>query len=534
MTLKQSGQTALLLADTDETQAYVFESNKLPEIRGASGLLDGLNRQIGRWIDDVDGGDCIYADGGTVLALVPAGAVAEELAAHIEASYPKQTGVATITADWRPLPAGYSDRDFGRAVSWGRRWLGRRKESKDAPLFFEVLPHQVRCQSCQKRPAVAQYLTYFPDRPICSICFHKRENKGIWFDQFTAAIRRDLTLLKRYFGSAGDMTPLAPQTLAEIGQASLGKPGYVAFLYLDGDRVGETLETIRAKEEYRAFSQKLRDAARTAVFQALARLLRPTAVQPDERPAGEANLPDGKVLIHPFEIITIGGDDVLLIVPAHAGIPIALEIGQAFAQVMNPGDVTMSAGVLLADDHTPIRILYDLSRQLLKEAKKLEGGVLDFHILKSADMLHTSVDAAHESYPYRLEGKGKGGRDLRLLARPYRYPEAGALWRELTALKQVNLPTSQMNLLAESLLDGRASSTLFYQYQRQRHGGNNPSSPYYQLEQLLKQFQRAEDVDPLPWQATANNPDYSHQTALWDVAELYDFVPGRGQEAASG
>ncbi len=30
-------------ADTDRTQAYVFESNKLPEIRGASRQLSELN-----------------------------------------------------------------------------------------------------------------------------------------------------------------------------------------------------------------------------------------------------------------------------------------------------------------------------------------------------------------------------------------------------------------------------------------------------------------------------------------------------------
>ncbi len=46
---QRAGGLALLSADTDKIKEYVFESAKLPEIRGASMILDGLNQG---WPDD--------------------------------------------------------------------------------------------------------------------------------------------------------------------------------------------------------------------------------------------------------------------------------------------------------------------------------------------------------------------------------------------------------------------------------------------------------------------------------------------------
>ena len=97
--MSQDAERALLSADTDRTQDYVFESARLPEIRGASRQLDALNQQCGKRIEE-KGGTVILADGGGLLAWVPP-EQADGLVAEIETLYPEQTTVATITADWR-------------------------------------------------------------------------------------------------------------------------------------------------------------------------------------------------------------------------------------------------------------------------------------------------------------------------------------------------------------------------------------------------------------------------------------------------
>jgi hypothetical protein len=114
------GGFALLSADTDRTQSYVFQSSRLPEIRGASMQLDTLNHKgIRELLEDTyhlitndiipdetknkPRGCVIYAGGGSLLAIVPP-QIADDIVKDIEKLYPEQTGSATITAVSSPVP----------------------------------------------------------------------------------------------------------------------------------------------------------------------------------------------------------------------------------------------------------------------------------------------------------------------------------------------------------------------------------------------------------------------------------------------
>jgi hypothetical protein len=83
-----------------------------------------------------------------------------------------------------------------------------------------------------------------------------------------------------------------------------------------------------------------------------------------------------------------------------------------------------------------------------------------------------------------------------------------------------------MTLLSKALLQGRREATLFYHYQYQREQRvKRDESAYGILEKVLTTLQNTDSRDPLPWQAVAGEA-YSHETVLWDIAELYDFIPG--------
>lgn len=517
---------ALLMADTDAIKAYVFESNKLPEIRGASRYLTDLNAQIGNL---VPAANRIYANGGGMLSFVPQDQ-AQALVATIEALYPQETGAATITAVARPLPPNYTDEQFGDVVTWLSYLLRQRKESKAAPPFWETLPHQVRCVSCLKRPASAAYVEKW-----CPICYGKRayQRRDAWFNEFAASLPVDAPYWNDQRAAA-----TYPQDLGEIGAASHPQAGYIGFIYLDGDRIGRLLqEEIKTPDAYKQFSDKMVAVTQRAVFNALSTLqLTQVTGSPSRAEVGQGSQVGDSLWIHPFDIITIGGDDVLLIVPAHAALPIALAIGQQFSQEMTTfvqstlhlqREISMSGGVVIAEHHTPVRVLYDLSEQLQKEAKKKardlpQGGAIDFIVLKSSDMLDSQVSAVRENYPYTLSGGDRDhGKDLRLLGRPYSYSKLEILWHDLSQLKaSKKFATSQMHLLAQSLLDGRASSTLFFAYQQKR----DKAGAYDNLQALLTSLQTTGDEHPLPWEKISDD-DASYQTALWDIAELYDFIP---------
>ncbi|MEJ5312383.1 MAG: hypothetical protein WHX52_21675 [Anaerolineae bacterium] len=529
--VEELGGLALLAADTDRTQDYVFESARLPEVRGASWLLDDLNvnripalfRQqglAGTCVDADPPGEIVYVGGGGLLALVPE-RIASSLAQAIEAEYPAVTGAATITADWRPVTPemirdGYPDNGFGGLVRWAGGWLRRRKESKSPPPFYEALSHAARCRSCYHRPA---HKVLFPDDPgggwpICHVCERKRLDRSLWFDRY-----------HQRYGVIADR----PQDLSEIGQASRGRKRYVGFIHLDGDGLGDCLLAFWQPLEYKAFSAGIATAMENAVMEALRRLLPPADVTASEarRDVGQAHLVGSPVRLHPFEIITIGGDDVWLIVPGDAALPVAAAIVQGFqaAGLRRPDNgklCTLSGGVVIADDHNPVRVLRDVAKDLAREAKRArqdagaEIGYIDFHIFKSADMLDRNLSRLREHYPYTLP---YGAKDLYLLARPYPADILAVLWERLRALRTHGFPPSQMHLLAESLLRGRRESSLFYLYQQAR----DTDGHLERLGAALDVVQSSHKCDPIPWQKLQDER-YSHRTALWDIAELYDFV----------
>jgi CRISPR-associated protein Cmr2 len=234
------------------------------------------------------------------------------------------------------------------------------------------------------------------------------------------------------------------------------------------------------------------------------------------------------ITIYPFEIITIGGDDVWLIVPGDAALPVAAAISAAFVEKAPPrpdgdGPCTLSGGVVVADDHNPVRVLRDVAKDLARAAKRARQeaedqiGYVDFHIFKSADMLDRDISALRRAYPYRLPYYGK---ILRLLARPYAADTLSQLWDALQTLRRNRFPTSQMHQLAEALLRGRSESTLFYEYQRAR----DTKGHFDDLDDALKIAQRNSTRDPTPWEDLKDDR-YDYQTALWDIAELYEFIP---------
>lgn len=554
------GGLALLAADTDRTQDYVFESAKLPEVRGASRQLDELNEQIAKMIRQVFHEKCvIYAGGGSLLALAPGDEVRlERLCGEIRALYPQQTEVATITVDWREVtPAmvldGYPDGRFGGLARWAGGWLRRRKEDKLPGPFFETPSHAVRCRSCNTRPA--DPYASFPDWPLCRTCKNKRIYKGrsAWFRRFQEFLDHHPDLRdEKYYKKQDPFPPFPsvyeeqetlpswwPQDLSELGQASQGRSGYVGFIHLDGDSFGSLFEHLPTGERYHQFSEKIEQAAEYAVMSALATYLRPTWVRASEarQEVKEKSEPGEPVRIQPFEIITIGGDDIWLIVPGDRAIPIAAAISTTFSEKVrrpgNDGPCTVSGGVVIADDHNPVRVLHDLAKKLTRHAKctcretGADVGYIDFYVLKSADMLDREISIIRRKYPYALSSLGDHGKGLSLIARPYPADVLQELWRKLETLRgpEQPFPTSQMHQLAESLLLGRHQSTLFYEYQRARDTG----AYFERLDSALKIAQRSTVEDPTPWEKI-DDERYSHRSALWDIAELCEFVSRKEQD----
>lgn len=592
---------ALLSADTDRIQEYVFESSKLPEIRGGSELLRRFNEEDlvrllaetglpGGFVDAPTPGCLVYAGGGSFLAMVPA-SVAEGLAARIEHYYPTETGKATITCVWRPVSAGeilygwggetvslemvnalrppkltvehwqrigrvYGVKDgspipaeafgqkrgFGQMVQVMGNLLRQRKDCPPLKPIIEALPFAMRCQVCQVRPAGRIYLYLGEQWPVCDVCRHKltggaREARSRQVDRFLEWLRKERPDLEaRYLDGASLAQIRYAQDLGDLGEASLARMGYIGFIYADGNRMGQALVSLPTLLAYRRFSQALHNAVEMAAYQTLAENLRPAQ----------------RGFIHPLEPLIIGGDDVMLIVPGDAALPVAARLCQLFEREMRrqvPDDVwavlpsdfqhpTISVGVVIADSHNPVRVLQQVAKELCKSAKRRAHdeeqaesptytSTLDFLLLKSQSMLRRSVKQLRHTPPYYFADDGRGKRGRYLTATPYTLDECCRLLRLLKLMRQVDFPTSQLQGLVAGLQRGRQYGSIHYLYQlarlKARLGeGRKEENVLARLPEIWSYDDRQ---DPIPWHRVPGEEGEVFASILPDLLELYPFVP---------
>jgi CRISPR-associated protein Cmr2 len=658
---------ALVYGGATKIKDYVFEAPKLPEIRGASALLDWVNLaalpRLWSLAPEQQGG-IVLKGGGHILGFAPAGA-GQPLAEQIERLYAEHTLTADSVAvagefsllelrygrvpltywidqfliDWKDerkraalmmyyCPSEGLDHDdvseeaarrrfyhrktFGELVALLRIESFRRRAGRgagEAP-FYPLLPWSERCDSSDIRPAVWQGVVgdEAEQREISEASARKRyagllakgsqkigwfKKNFVWEDAPTdiedtswEAQWKEYLRENPDIPYARDHDPAHLQVMEpapDVHQIGAASNGYIGVIYADGNNVGRLMATLKTPHEYHGWSERLRDAAKQAVFGALGAHLKPS---------------NG---FHPFEIIAIGGDDLLLIVPAKYAFEIALAIGYRFESnpelaAQSPRTLNdryngpaphpdynfsgytprigLSAGVIIAQETAPIFFLRDLVEELLKSAKKLAnryaerndfGGAVDFMVLKSIAMVTDRIDGfrraaltnradverglrepAHARQAGEANAQAGAQPEVReLIARPYTWNEFAGLLAAIRALQQARMPRSQLYRLRETLDEGLRSGVLAgsleYLYTRARL-----RSPRIQ-KALLTHVERSWRAAPRhevgvslgapPWlrmktkvSADARKIELAGWETIWaDLVEAYEMVEEREQ-----
>ena len=647
--LNRNKQIGLLLGGATKIKGYFLESAKLPEIRGASALLDRINLEdvpalFGRKIQDekrfqriregfkkrtgdkLSAPECIiYAAGGNTLAFAPT-SVVHHIADEIERIYTHETLVANSVAvgdsfdllevQYGLNPTQFWIGDFQKAYEkpetqrimhtyYGgtddsflkRKCFGEltsklagaqlkrregnptpdRKTQRDLPTHVEISPYQTRCESCERRPAVINQ-----PKVLCEACTRKyvagratkKQLKRDELDHYTNSINKWLPANKDENGEylltdwislyyeyirllTGisqnyDQDPDGPNDLNDIAKAS-DPENYIAFIYADGNNMGAYLENIETPAQYRQFSERVFVAMQTAAFKALAKL-EPIRIKDDN-----------DRYIFPFEIISIGGDDLLIIVPGSEVFEIVHAIGENFdsefnsyaklkekdnlpksqrykssewvdAQEMQPV-FSMSLGFVIAEGHTPVGFLEHLAGSLLKSAKTraktlikdaggYRGGTVDFLVLKSISMITSNLSDFRKKF-YKTNTENS------LTMRPFTLHELLGFIKTIKDFKKGNFPRSQLYQLRESLKLGRQTSTLDYLYFRSRLGSNEGRLLQDQIEHNW-QGVSGNNSNPGPWYTMlqeSNKNRKGYETLLLDLIEAYDFIQASEEQS---
>jgi CRISPR/Cas system-associated protein Cas10 (large subunit of type III CRISPR-Cas system) len=337
----------LLSGDVDAIKEFVFETSFLPQIRGGSQLLIDCEDAVKKY---ANGREIYCGGGGGFLIEMPLGEI--DRAKHdIEQIYLKNTYAATVTIASEQeslLPEKISTLDSegsARLDKWASRiWMDAtqqkyredsfglkssflsmkvrecKQQKRNAP-FMEALPFGDRCDCCGKRMAseVIRLKKRDETEPmetlkVCRVCHHKHE-RGRSGDYGTRG------KFNEYFSNfVKDKIPIRssqPNDLDGLVQGS--KRDYLAFIYADGNNIGDLLSQAGSKEDYKAISEGLSDGTRDSLFSALFHV------------CGPALMKGG---YWPFEIINVGGDDVTLLIQAGYAWEVAIEFLENFGKII--------------------------------------------------------------------------------------------------------------------------------------------------------------------------------------------------------
>ncbi|MBD2429963.1 MULTISPECIES: type III-B CRISPR-associated protein Cas10/Cmr2 [Fischerella] len=688
---KQQTRIGLVYGGATKIKQYVFEAAKLPDIRGASALLDRINlvdlpaffgceqhpdypqcqqaknyckKVRENWLDKPENFPqlsqalipelIIYSTGGNILAFCPA-AFVDDLANAIEKRYTEETLTANSCAvggKFKPLeiqfgllpdelnnetfwlekylknldnqlihayfaqPDTNSEEAFKErktfnelagklAAKFNQRRNGNKLQESDRslrcyPPMFETHPYLKRDEG-DRRSAIIQAKSSpddpsegLPDDPWFSEAsarkryvgqIAKRDNSSkkwyekagfawepgedaveSWVDKFEQYLH---DTPHKYYGKirSENLHPSRVKealSVREIGDASAPN-GFIAYIYADGNNMGGYIQKeIKNPEDYQRFSRDISDATEKSVYAALTKHLQPhklnSKLQAERKSTKE-------VWIHPFEILTIGGDDVMLIVPADKALAIAKTIGEEFErQLLNKGKryksdknynpqlvhryhgkkiitdekqckLSMSTGVLITAEDTPIYYAEKLTSQLLKSAKKYAkdlrkqnyyGGTVDFLVMKAVTMISSNIGE------FRSQGlikSGQGQQKLKLYAVPYTLHELGGLLETAQVLKDAEFPRSQLYQIRNLLERGKQTAILNYRYFRLRLTNKNAQNLLKtQFEDAwCKPKQQNNNGNLAPWMSLKEDKQGSQEKVtyetIWrDLVDLYPFI----------
>ncbi|MEW6419495.1 MAG: hypothetical protein AB1480_15505 [Nitrospirota bacterium] len=470
----------LISLDIGSIHNYIFGTNRLREIRGASSLLNKLNSEIplneiksGKYGNENKDWRYLIAGGGNIKVLFSDESKAEEYKNFLTESFRKEapgTKIAIILSkrngeseqQWLKRSekelqiAKYARHEKGQIVTNG---------------FFKV------CQACGLYPAEYEDLRPEGMRYICKTCDLKvNESRNYVTTE----------LYKRLTKEIG-FTPEFPSEFNEIGQVS-DPEGYIGFIYADGNRMGEYLANkINSFDALASFSNDIKEATFDATVTAI-----------------KTHFGDKFI---PIQMILSGGDDLILALPAHKAMDIAIDFCEEFNSRLKSRGISTSASIVICHDSLPIKNVLNAADSLLKNAKaesrKKDGGSFIDFIVVTGSALEDPVSKRKRE----LERNDIGTHNI--TKRPYSIDDFKKLIDAIREFQLSDFPNNKLKALYTYLFKGHYQSILDACYIKTRLKDEHKG--------LINKF----GLTMFPWEEVST---LKYTTPFGDIVELYEFI----------
>ena len=540
----------VVLIDVQSIKKFVFGTDALSEVRGASALLDWLNQEeMERCLRDHPGMDqtrveTVYANGGSAQFLVHGGdepairTACTSLTRHVR----EQTG-GEVRMVFGVAPF-QDDTEYRRAVDMVHFQLRGQREFASGHFSTALMPAAMECQSASHLPA-EHGLDDHGEQVVLSAASHQKRQFGRSALEHAHG-QGPWSGWMRYLAAKGPWPQrdyshqLRCQSITDIGDRSAWR-NYVGVVYADGNAMGQVVQAIDSPETSRQFSAIVDTSIRQACFTALSEVCRHEIEA--VREAVERNADVNPL---PADILLLGGDDLLVALPADRALDFTMRITDLFelftreriaelqdtevreffhAQLGRDTGFTISCGVAIVKSTYPFYLARDLAEQLMNNAKRAVIGQnvadadparIDFHVVTGANS-HT-LDQVRR-VDYRVDSHAV--RTLRPLTRD----QLQNLKASVQMLRKVRFPRSKLHELQEASLvesQQQASRRIKDVFGRCRSATRNGS-------ERLALWQAVHNL--MPPEASFQFPWFVLEDTQWlcvaDIMEAYELFPSR-------
>lgn len=528
---------ALLSVEVPSIRRYVFGTDALREIRGASALLDEFNRKrMPNVVQNVaKEAQVVFTGGGTALFLLPADK-AEIAVLELERDMRQFLGFVSLNTAVVEVPDDFGF-EYDLQPGGYYQLLGARLVANKGVLPEVIgLPGNSLlrpCDSCGQNYGETEVTS--PDgqlRILCGVCSRKWE-KHYSLQQAFKRVGFDSDSSSSVWAELSDFLPgeilldyQRPETTKELVEADGSisvKNNSLALIYADGDGLGTLLREAKNLSDIQKTSRGVHRAMLASVAAAIQGPLRPD--------------PESKIL--PFDILLLGGDDLVLVTTAHRAFKTAMVLAETFPQESVrqalPRTLTLSMAIVFAHPHYPFRYMLDLADGCLRAAKRIRfqrqreqsyapvAGLINYAFASDAPGGDYS---AYEETHLRAEGTSDAPPVLRT-QRPYTVDELRKVLRLARRLSEARVSPQWLQALRETAYTSKATGirTGKLALARMEMGASGGANASQLVREVVNELAAGRSVE-FPWIIDGDrlfNP--------WpELVDLVPLVPKKGDE----
>ncbi len=519
---------SLISFDTDRIKNYVFATDTLKEIRGASHLLDYLNREK---MKNIVGGTCYYAHGGSGLFCIETDRV-NDVIQQVQRMYREQTGgAASITGVAVELPNGFDENHDNVQLLW--KLLGYRLKAEKA-------------RNQEYITTVTHPLLHFGESDgnfyATDIASAIDADEGQYLISRVSRLKQKENIrvkIKNYQAGRAQ-----PERFDDIAKASTPQ-NYFALMVADGDGLGQVLDKCDTLPQIAALATCIHETLTTLVKQVAEQL----GIEEKQH-----------------DVLLLGGDDLVVALPADKALAFAMQVTEQFTDQMKcalqgsgilPSNIvnkpfTLSTAVVWAHTKFPFGAWHSIAESVLKfakteRAKRLQKDpnntkpLINFLVISSANHLDFS-DYYGNVFTYNIGDDPRTGSKQKVVRtmRPYTVADLQRLvdYRQ-KALR--SMPRSKLESLRKAVFQSSLHQAMLDSLRVLVHwrGGKTREAVRNLLLEsttnnadILRSFPfvRTESPDPFDDEETI----ITYRTPLADLAELWDFIPpGEAKQGGS-